>query len=220
MADTNRTIEEKLLEVQTKLRVPKGQRNDFGRYNYRSCEDILEAVKPLLAEQRLVLLLSDGVEMVGDRYYVVATATLRNADDGKTFIYVEARAREEETKKGMDGSQITGAASSYARKYALSGLFDIDDTKDADTNEHRSQTGNAAPTTRKPAPTKPAEEAKSDEPCSTSQRSTIFGLLQKRGIKQDDMTAVLMGKYGIADPQHMTQAEAKGVIDTLIMQKK
>src|SRR3569833_844619 len=114
MADTNRTIEEKLLEVQTKLRVPKGQRNDFGRYNYSSSEDILEAVKPLLAEQQLVLLLSDGDEMVGDRYYVFATASLRNADYGKTFIYVDARARDEELKYGIDGSQNTKTTSSYA----------------------------------------------------------------------------------------------------------
>lgn len=127
-------IIEKLAAVQAALKAPKSQRNNFGNYNYRSCEDILEAVKPLLVKQGLALTISDEITAVGERIYVKATATLF---DGKETMTVSAYAREEESKKGMDASQVTGAASSYARKYALNGLFCIDDTKDADaTNTH------------------------------------------------------------------------------------
>ena len=125
---------QKLIAVQTALKAPKGQRNAFGNYNYRSCDDILEALKPLLKQEGLLLTISDSIEFIGNRFYVKATATVA---DGDKTVSVTAYAREEETKKGMDGSQITGAASSYARKYALNGLFAIDDTKDADaTNKH------------------------------------------------------------------------------------
>lgn len=121
-------------EVQYKLKAPKGQINNFGHYNYRSCEDILEAVKPLLHEAGLTLTLSDDVIAVGNRVYVKATATVT---DGTDSVSNTAFAREAESKKGMDDSQVTGTASSYARKYALNGLFCIDDTKDADTEEYQ-----------------------------------------------------------------------------------
>ena len=124
----------KVAKVQSELKAPKNQRNNFGGYNYRSCEDILEAVKPLLTSQGLVLTVCDEIVQVGERYYVKATATIT---DGTNSINNVAFAREEESKKGMDASQITGATSSYARKYALNGLLCIDDTKDADaTNTH------------------------------------------------------------------------------------
>lgn len=122
-------IIEKLAQIQQSLKAPKNQRNSFGNYNYRSCEDILEAAKPHLAKQGLVLTLSDSIEEIGGRVYVKATARIT---DGTETTETTAYAREEETKKGMDASQITGSASSYARKYALNGLFCIDDTKDAD----------------------------------------------------------------------------------------
>lgn len=131
-----------LAEIQKELKAPKGQYNDFGNYKYRSAEDILEAVKPLLFKNECILTLSDTLENIKDRYYVKATVTLNTPD---TKIQVSAYAREDETKKGMDGSQITGAASSYARKYALNGLFLIDDTKDADTNAYREIQNNAEP---------------------------------------------------------------------------
>lgn len=124
-------------DVQFKLKAPKGQVNSFGHYNYRSCEDILEAVKPLLHEAGLTLTLSDDVIAVGNRVYVKATATVT---DGAESISNTAFAREAESKKGMDDSQVTGTASSYARKYALNGLFAIDDTKDADTDEYSRRT--------------------------------------------------------------------------------
>lgn len=126
-----------LITIQHALKAPKGQRNDFGKFNYRSCEDILEALKPLLHETGCYLTLSDEIIAIGNRFYVQATATLTNSEG--TQITTRALAREEDSKKGMDGSQVTGAASSYARKYALNGLFCIDDTKDADTNEHQKQ---------------------------------------------------------------------------------
>ena len=127
-------IYRRLRAVQLELKAPKNQRNTFGNYNYRSCEDILEAVKPVLDANGLTLVVTDKVKGIGDRYYVEAEATVTDSKDAVTAY---GYAREEDTKKGMDGSQITGAASSYARKYALNGLFLIDDTKDADTDEHR-----------------------------------------------------------------------------------
>lgn len=130
------TIHEKLLKVQSELKAPKNQFNSFGKYKYRSCEDILESAKPILAKHNLTLTLSDHIEHIGDRYYIRAIATL---EDGETVTAVEALARESDAKKGMDAAQITGSASSYARKYALSGLFLLDDSKDADaTNSAKS----------------------------------------------------------------------------------
>lgn len=125
----------KLATIQQKLKCEKSQYNSFGKYKYRSCEDILKAVKPLLDETKTVLTLSDELMAIGERYYVKATATLLDTEESKDvpFISTTAYAREEEAKKGMDGSQITGTASSYARKYALGGLFDIDDGIDSDT---------------------------------------------------------------------------------------
>ena len=133
-------LHEKLLAIQTKLKAPKGQYNSFGKYSYRSAEDILEAVKPLNAEQGVLLTITDEIKEIGGRVYVVATATV---SDGTDELKVSAFAREPENKKGMDESQITGATSSYARKYALNGLYAIDDNKDADTDEHKQQQENA-----------------------------------------------------------------------------
>lgn len=131
-----------LIEIQSKLKAPKNQRNNFGKYNYRSAEDILEAVKPLLKEQSCILTIEDDIVQIGERYYIKATATLYN--EKGTMAQVHAFAREAETKAGMDVSQITGATSSYARKYALNGLFAIDDNKDTDTPEYQQQSA-AAP---------------------------------------------------------------------------
>lgn len=124
---------EKIVAIQLELKAPKGQYNSFGKYNYRSCEDILEGVKPLLAKHGLVLTIQDSIDLIGDRFYVKATATIT---DGKEELSTSAYARESLDKKGMDASQVTGATSSYARKYALNGLLAIDDTKDADTMDN------------------------------------------------------------------------------------
>ena len=138
---TENKIHEKLITVQKNLVAPKSNYNNFGKYKYRSAEDILEAVKPLNAENGLLLTISDEPLLIGDWHYIKATATIT---DGTESIVVTAYARESLNKKGMDDSQITGTASSYARKYALNGLYLIDDTKDADTDEYRNQ-GNKAP---------------------------------------------------------------------------
>lgn len=131
-------IYEKLMIIQQELKAPKGQKNNFGNYRYRSCEDILEAVKPLLKETKTVLTITDELIQIGERYYIKAIATLSDTEEEKQINNI-AYARESENKKGMDDSQVTGATSSYARKYALNGLFCIDDTKDADTDEYTEQ---------------------------------------------------------------------------------
>lgn len=126
----------KLIKVQATLNAPKGQFNSFGKYHYRSCEDIMGALKPLLASEGLFQHVSDEIVMIGDRHYVKATVTVT---DGELSVSNSALAREDRDKKGMDGAQVTGASSSYARKYALNGMWNIDDSKDADTNEFRDQ---------------------------------------------------------------------------------
>lgn len=135
-----------LTAIQGKLKAPKNRKNSFGGYSYRSCEDILEVLKPILAEYDATMTISDQIIMVGTRVYVQATVTLRTKDGDYTAT---ALAREAETKKGMDDSQITGTASSYARKYALNGLLLIDDTKDADTDEFQRQTASQKVSERK-----------------------------------------------------------------------
>ena len=131
-------VYKKLLAVQAELKAPKGQYNSFGKYKYRSCEDILEAVKPILSKVGATLVMGDELIVMGERYYIKAVATFMDAETGDKIINA-AYAREEETKKGMDGPQITGTASSYARKYCLNGLLLIDDTKDADTDAYKQQ---------------------------------------------------------------------------------
>ena len=149
-------ITDKLIAIQQALKAPKGQYNSFGGYNYRSCEDILEAVKPILAKEKVALTISDEIVEVGGRIYVKATATLHDPSDANIIARTSAYAREEESKKGMDAAQLTGATSSYARKYALNGLFAIDDNKDADaTNTH----GKAEPKKEYPAEPKAPKTA-------------------------------------------------------------
>ena len=134
---------ERVIALQNELKAPKSRYNSFGKYAYRSCEDIVEAVKPLCEKYGLMLNISDSIELVGARFYIKAQAKLYDASAPQSGEWIGSIgwAREDETKKGMDGSQITGTASSYARKYALNGLLLIDDTKDADTDEYAKQTG-------------------------------------------------------------------------------
>ena len=133
-------LTEKLLKAQEELKAPKGQYNSFGKYKYRSAEDILEAVKPINVRNGILLTITDEPILIGEWHYIKASATVT---DGVDNLTVTAYARESETKKGQDLSQITGTASSYARKYALNGLYLIDDTKDADTDEYRNQVNKA-----------------------------------------------------------------------------
>ena len=162
----------KLAAIQRELKAPKGQYNSFAKYNYRSCEDILEAVKPLCIKNNATLILNDTVREISGRFYVVATATLADQEsDG--VVEADAYAREPQDKKGMDDSQITGMASSYARKYALNGLFCIDDTKDADTDEYHAAEGRNPAGVNKPqkqpAPKREAPAPKRNAPAAKSQ---------------------------------------------------
>lgn len=191
------TIYEKLLEIQKELKAPKSQYNSFGKYNYRSAEDILEAVKPLCYNNKAVLTLSDDIVLVNERYYVKACAVLTDAEKPESTILVSAYAREEEKKTGMDSSQVTGAASSYARKYALNGLFDIDDTKDSDfTNTGSSK--------------KDSESKKSKAPASeevTQKIAEIKAEIDSKlasGIERDAVIATLKKACGTAQYTKLT----------------
>lgn len=182
---------EALRLIQQELKAPKGQYNSFGKYHYRSCEDIVESVKPLLAKHGVQLTLTDDIVMVGDRIYVKATATLYD-EKGATET-ATAFAREPEQKKGMDESQITGTASSYARKYALNGLFLIDDTKDPDTDEYRNQQSSAPI----PAAALKISKAQADEIINLAQGAGVPVVTILKGYKLsklEDMTAIDAGK--------------------------
>lgn len=176
MEATDTSLLERLSSVQNALKAPKSQFNSFGKYNYRNCEDILEAAKPLCSLQGLVLSLGDTLVQVGERYYVKATATVEDFQGHSKSV--DGYAREEETKKGMDGSQITGAASSYARKYALNGLFLIDDTKDSDATNDNGKT-----------PQKPSSKPETPpvhETMSQDQIVELMDLAKKKGHNSKD----------------------------------
>lgn len=160
MAETKQNIYMKLSTIQTELNVPKNAFNKFGNYNYRNCESILEAIKPFLKKQKVTLLVTDSLELIGDRYYIKATAKLVDAETGES-IENSAYAREPLDVKGMSPAQVTGASSSYARKYALGGLLALDDNKDPDTNEY-AETQNNAPAEKKTAAKKEPTPKKSE----------------------------------------------------------
>ena len=185
---------EKLSRIQAELKAPKSQRNNFGNYNYRSCEDILEAVKPLLAREGLVLTITDSIEMVGNRYYVKATATVT---DGEKQVTTSAYAREADVKKGMDDSQITGAASSYARKYTLNGLFCIDDTKDADTMDNREKPKAA-----------PKAKAKAETGNKDMLIHSIATMAKELGANSDDLKEVMRRHFDKTASAELTYDEA------------
>lgn len=202
----NMTIYEKLLEVQSKLKAPKSQRNNFGQYNYRSCEDILEAVKPILKEHKTTTYLTDDVVFIEGRFYVKATAMFVDIETGDK-VTVTAFAREEESKKGADGSQVTGASSSYARKYALNGLFAIDDTKDSDATNKGEKTT-----------TKPKEEDKAVTDARSAVRLSI-AKAKKNGILREVISESLKREIGMANYNAISDVEklkkAKTIIDGL-----
>ena len=168
--------------AQSELKAPKNQYNSFGKYNYRSCEDILEAAKPINKKHGLVLLLTDKPVCIGQRYYIEATARLYDIES-EQFIEATASAREADTKKGMDDSQVTGTASSYARKYALNGLYNIDDTKDADTDAYKKQTTTnsmAAPEYKCGDCGKPFEAFRDPTSGKTFTPAEVFQMAKKR----------------------------------------
>jgi hypothetical protein len=203
-----------LQAVQRELKAPKGQYNSFGKYKYRSCEDIVEAVKPLLNEQGLILTMSDEVVGVADRVYIKATCKVIDVANGDV-IETSALARESLTKKGMDDSQITGTASSYARKYALNGLFAIDDTKDADTDQYKQQTnGSNSPQNRPQATQKQnagtykgstANNA-TDEMRAKAIKS-LNAEIERTGVASSEVAAIAKAKYGKASVKEMTTGQ-------------
>jgi len=176
----------KLAKVQAELKAPKSQYNAFGKYKYRNCEDIIEAAKPILKANGLLLTLTDEIINISDRFYVKATATVIDTTDEKT-VSVSAFAREEKEKKGMDGSQVTGASSSYARKYALNGIFAIDDTKDSDTTNTDDNGHKNAPTeTPKQTNGKPPREMLIDRLAELGKDSHDFAKEHNlKGCKDD-----------------------------------
>ena len=191
-------VYEKLMTVQTKLRAPKGQYNSFGKYSYRSCEDILEALKPLLADVGAIVNVTDEIKLIGDRYYVEATASFIDTETGERMI-AKASAREAETKKGMDDSQVTGSVSSYARKYALNGLFAIDDNKDADsTNTHGKEI--------KPNMTPVG--------ITEAQLKRLFAIGNKAGIKKEVVEGTVRKIFG-CEPKDMTKEQYDNICERL-----
>ena len=196
-------IYEKLANIQSKLFVPKDNKNDFGKYNYRSCEDILTRVKPLCREEGCVLMLTNKLIEVGERNYVEAHARLIDTETGESIESV-AQAREAVSKKGQDESQITGASSSYARKYALAGLFCIDNEKDADTNEY----------TRR---VKQAEEATGipeDMKCTEEQKNEINDLLKSKKCSKKKFEEI-QKKYKFNSSADLTRNKAQMVLDAM-----
>ena len=203
-------IYEKLQIIQTELKAPKNQYNSFGKYKYRSCEDIQEGAKPLLAKTKTALIISDEVTVIGERYYIKATATLFDCESEEKIINI-AYAREEESKKGMDGSQVTGASSSYARKYALNGLFCIDDTKDSDstnTGENGNKKTNSKPD-NKPSQTKEPTEAEiaagqqkiASQKIGQAKINTIKAELDRTGVSEK----AILSRYKVEKIEDITE---------------
>ena len=183
ITDSQVVLTQRVGDIQHKLKAPKGQYNSFGKYNYRSCEDILEGVKPLLKEHNLALLIDDEIVQIGERYYVKATARIT---DGREIVSATAYAREPDTKKGMDESQITGATSSYARKYALNALLCIDDTKDADTMDNSK---------------KPVQQTQE----TVYNWQTLKARATQGGISEDDLVHYVTETLKVKKPSELTQ---------------
>ena len=181
-----------LMAVQAELKAPKNQHNSFGKYDYRSAEDIIEAVKPLLKENGLFLNMSDEVVLVGDRYYIKATVKVVDVVTGES-VQTSALAREAAQKKGMDESQVTGTASSYARKYALNGLFAIDDNRDADTNEYAAQTRQNAAGARPSGNAGNSKGVPQGGGSDEIRRKALHGLgeaMKRAGLSKEEVSAI------------------------------
>ena len=194
-------IYEKLSNIQNELKAPKSQFNKFGGYKYRSCEDILEAVKPICKKYGAVLVISDKLENIGDRYYIKAMAELIDTEEENVSVCNTAYAREEESKKGMDGSQITGTASSYARKYALNGLFNIDDTKDADTDEFTKQT-----------------QVDDNKKISQTQIEGLNKSIENAKIS-DEIVYLILGQYGYSSTNEIKVKDYMNIVNDLKSKK-
>ena len=179
-------VYEKLIAIQSELKAPKSQYNNFGKYAYRNCEDILESLKPLLKEHKSTIYIADEIVTVLERFYVKATVTFIDAETGESITNT-AYEREEESKKGMDGSQVTGASSSYARKYALNGMFAIDDTKDSDFTNTTTKTDNSG--------------------LSEAQIKRLLAIANKVNISADDVKIVVAKSFGVQDLRKMNKQQ-------------
>ena len=179
-------VYEKLIAIQSELKAPKSQYNNFGKYSYRNCEDILESLKPLLKEHKSTIYISDEIVTVLERFYIKATVTFIDAETGEKIINT-AYAREEEDKKGMDGSQVTGSSSSYARKYALNGMFAIDDTKDSDFTNTTIKGDNTG--------------------LSEAQIKRLLAIASKVNISADDVKKVVAKSFGVQDLRKMNKQQ-------------
>lgn len=193
-------ITKKLRAIQQEIKAPKSQWNDFSKFHYRSNEDILEALKPLLEKYECIILQTDKPILVGTWNYIEATSTLQDEEGNE--ITVTASAREQETIKGMSASQITGSASSYARKVSLGGLLAIGDAKDADSEDNRNQA-------------KPATQKAGVGPATDKQRAFIKSLLEKKGIETEAMAQELEERFGIVPGHKLTKQDAAMVIEEL-----
>ena len=200
----------KLMNVQSELNAPKNLYNSFGKYSYRSAESIMESVKPLLLKHKATLIVNDEIVFVEGRHYIKATARFIDVETGEV-VESSALAREEESKKGMDASQLTGATSSYARKYALGGLLCLDDNKDADaTNTHGKDVS---------TPTKPQTQSKQNTPTrskvlSEDQIKALYEVSEKAGYSAARLVALVKAKYK-CDPEYLTKAEYDYVYGSL-----
>lgn len=217
------TLKEKLMNIQAELKAPKNLKNTFGGYNYRNAESILEALKPLLVKYKATVTITDTIEVIGDRIYVKATATFHETEESPeklqpySYLAVEAYAREADSKKGMDDAQVTGATSSYARKYALNGLFLLDDTKDVDSEEYQAQASRATAKEKpKPKQSKPAEAKQ--EPAEVIPLTEEELLFLSSRYKGDNLTK-LLDYYKIEDISLIEPTEGRNLI-AMIKAKK
>ena len=190
-------IFEKLNKIQTELKAPKKQYSKFGKYNYRSCEDILEGLKPLLQSTNTCIVVNDELTIIGDRYYIKATVKLYDTEKVGDFIEATGYAREEENKKGMDGSQVTGASSSYARKYALNGLFAIDDNKDSDATNKGKEFN---------------EEDKPKQELSNAQIKRLYTISRSKGITEEQVKEVIKKTYNKDSTKDLNKKEYDEIV--------
>lgn len=205
------SIYEKLMKIQAELKAPKNQYNSFGKYKYRSCEDILEGVKSLLEKNKAVLILTDQVKEINGRFYIEATAGLIDIDDGTT-VSTTALAREDENKKGMDQAQVTGSASSYARKYALNGLFCIDDTEDSDSTNQGDKDEKPKQGTSNQGK---SSQTGSSKGITDAQIKRLFAIANKHNVGEADIKKVIAKSYNKTSIKDLTKKEYDELIQRI-----
>lgn len=200
------SINEKLLSMQSELKAPKNQYNSFGKYSYRSCEDILEAVKPLGVKYKVVTTLHDEIVLIGNRYYLKATATAIDTETNEG-IEVSAYAREDETKKGMDLAQVTGSVSSYARKYALNGLYCIDDTKDSDATNKGDKEGKKQNNSKSDNDVPAVKSTTNSDLISEAQRKRLFAI--SKG--SSEIAKTVLSEFGYERSQDVKRKDYEAI---------